>query len=45
MSTPHGLRESGEDYLYPPKNFVIIDVPAELRGSLLRALLSIAASK
>ena len=29
--------ESGEDYLYPAKNFVVIDVPAEVRGSLLRA--------
>jgi hypothetical protein len=29
--------ESGEDYLYPAKDFIIIDVPAEVRGSLLRA--------
>ena len=29
--------ESGEDYLYPAKDFAIIDVPAELRGILLRA--------
>jgi hypothetical protein len=29
--------ESGEDYLYPAKDFIVIDVPAEVRGSLLRA--------
>jgi hypothetical protein len=31
------MDESGEDYLYPSKNFIIIDVPEEVRGSLLRA--------
>ncbi len=31
------IDESGEDYLYPAKDFVVIDVPAEVRGSLLRA--------
>jgi hypothetical protein len=29
--------ESGEDYLYPARRFIVIDVPAEVRGSLLRA--------
>jgi hypothetical protein len=29
--------ESGEDHLYPAKNFVIIDIPADVRRSLLRA--------
>jgi hypothetical protein len=29
--------ESGEDYLYPAKNFIIIDIPAEVRRSLLKA--------
>ncbi len=29
--------ESGEDYLYPAKDFVVIDVPAEVRGALLQA--------
>jgi hypothetical protein len=29
--------ESGEDYLYPAKDFVVIGVPAEVRGSLLQA--------
>lgn len=29
--------ESGEDYLYDAADFVVIDVPAELRAALLRA--------
>jgi hypothetical protein len=29
--------ESGEDYLYPAENFIIIEVCADLRDSLLRA--------
>jgi hypothetical protein len=29
--------ESGEDYLYPAKDFVSIDVPDEVRVTLLRA--------
>ena len=29
--------ESGEDYLYPAKNFVAIEVPAAVRGALLQA--------
>jgi hypothetical protein len=29
--------ESGEDYLYPAKDFIIIELPAEVRRSLLRA--------
>jgi hypothetical protein len=29
--------ESGEDYLYPAKDFIIIDIPAEVRRSLLKA--------
>jgi hypothetical protein len=29
--------ESGEDYLYRAKDFVVIDVPAEVRGALLQA--------
>jgi hypothetical protein len=29
--------ESGEDYLYRAKDFVLIDVPAELRVALLQA--------
>jgi hypothetical protein len=29
--------ESGEEYIYPAKDFVVIDVPAELRVALLRA--------
>jgi hypothetical protein len=29
--------ESGEDYLYPAKDFIIIDVPEQVRGSLLQA--------
>ena len=31
------IDESGEDYLYPAADFVAIDVPAEVRGSLLQA--------
>ena len=31
------IDESGEDYLYPAKIFVVIDVPAVVRGSLLQA--------
>jgi len=30
--------ESGEDYLYPAKDFVAIEVPDEVRGALVRAL-------
>lgn len=29
--------ESGEDYLYSAADFVVIEVPAELRSALLRA--------
>ena len=29
--------ESGEDYLYRAKDFVVIDVPAKVRGALLTA--------
>ena len=29
--------ESGEDYLYRAKDFVVIDVPAEVRGALPHA--------
>jgi hypothetical protein len=29
--------ESGEDYLYPAGDFVIIDVPAEVRKALVQA--------
>jgi hypothetical protein len=29
--------ESGEDYLYPATNFVVIDLPDEVRVALLRA--------
>ena len=29
--------ESGEDYLYPATDFVVIDVPAKVRGALLQA--------
>jgi hypothetical protein len=29
--------ESGEDYLYCAKDFVVIDVPAKVRAALLRA--------
>jgi hypothetical protein len=29
--------ESGEDYLYPAKDFIFIGVPAEVRGALLQA--------
>ncbi len=29
--------ESGEDYLYRAKDFVVIDLPAEVRGALLEA--------
>jgi hypothetical protein len=29
--------ESGEDYLYPAKDFVAIEVPDEVRSALLRA--------
>ena len=29
--------ESGEDYLYPAASFVLLDVPQEVRQSLLRA--------
>ena len=29
--------ESGEDYLYSAKDFVVIEVPAEVRGALLQA--------
>jgi hypothetical protein len=29
--------ESGEDYLYPAKDFVVIEIPAEVRGALLQA--------
>lgn len=28
---------SGDDYLYPESNFVLIDPPAQARGALLRA--------
>ena len=28
---------AGEDYLYPAKDFIIIDIPAEVRRSLLKA--------
>ena len=29
--------ESGEDYLYRGENFIMIDVPAEVRGALLQS--------
>ena len=29
--------ESGEDYLYRAKDFVVIDLPAKVRGALLEA--------
>ncbi|HZW31681.1 MAG TPA: hypothetical protein VFF52_13290 [Isosphaeraceae bacterium] len=29
--------ESGEDYLYSARDFIVIDVPAAVRGSLMRA--------
>jgi hypothetical protein len=29
--------ESGEDYLYAASHFIVIDVPAEVRGALLQA--------
>ena len=29
--------ESGEDYLYPATDFVVIDLPAAVRGTLLQA--------
>ncbi len=32
------IDESGEDYLYPAKRFVIVDVPQASRGKLLRAV-------
>jgi hypothetical protein len=28
--------ESGEDYLYPAKDFIVIDVPAAVRSALLQ---------
>ncbi len=31
------IDESGEDYLYPAASFVLLDVPQEVRQSLLRA--------
>lgn len=31
------IDESGEDYLYPARDFVVIDVPAAVRGALLQA--------
>lgn len=31
------IDESGEDYLYPQDWFVVIEVPAEVEASLLRA--------
>ena len=32
--------ESGEDYLYRAKDFVVIDVPAEVRGGLTYGIVS-----
>jgi hypothetical protein len=31
------IDESGEDYLYPARRFVIVDLPAEARKQLLKA--------
>lgn len=30
------IDESGEDYLYPAANFIVIDVPDALRGALMQ---------
>jgi hypothetical protein len=30
--------ESGEDYLYPAKRFLVVEVPEKARGHLLRAV-------
>jgi hypothetical protein len=32
------IDESGEDYLYPAKRFVVVDVPETARSKLLRAV-------
>lgn len=31
------IDESGEDYLYPSHDFIVIDIPDALRGLLLQA--------
>ncbi len=32
------IDESGEDYLYPEKNFVLADLPQSIRRAVLQAL-------
>lgn len=32
------IDESGEDYLYSAKRFILVDVPPKARGRLLRAV-------
>lgn len=34
------IDESGEDFLYAAKRFVILDIPAKSRGRLLKAVAS-----
>jgi hypothetical protein len=34
------IDDSGEDYLYAAKRFVLIDIPREARGRLLKAVRS-----
>jgi hypothetical protein len=32
------IDDSGEDYLYPAKRFVLVEVPPKVRGRLLKAV-------